>query len=122
MEPESNAARRGEPVARRVDIKLQPESHTDFAAVVQLIGEHDLATSSAIEQALGAIQGNVLLDLSECTFIDSTVISVVVVDHRTRGREGHRLELLVPAESASVSRTLQIAGVDQLLTVQTSRS
>jgi hypothetical protein len=35
MEQESNAAPHGEPVALRVDIRLQPESHTDFAALVQ---------------------------------------------------------------------------------------
>jgi len=41
-----------------------------------------------------------------------------VADARRRAREGHRLELLVPAENAMVGRTLQVSGLDVFLPVR----
>jgi anti-anti-sigma factor len=63
----------------------------------------------------------VLVDLSECDFIDSTVISVLIRDYRERAREGHDLELLVPLENTTIARTLEIAGMRDLFVIHSSR-
>jgi anti-anti-sigma factor len=88
-----------------------------FAAVVKLCGEHDIATSEHLREALAPILGNVLVDLSDCAFVDSSVITALVLDSRERARERQRLELLVPAANTTVTRTLELSGVTEVLTV-----
>jgi anti-anti-sigma factor len=92
----------------------------EYAVVLKLRGEHDLATAVEIQDALDSIWGNLLVDLSECDFIDSTVISVLIRDSRIRAREGHDLELLAPLENPTITRTLEIAGLHDALVIHTS--
>ena len=105
-----------------IQIEFHPEGLPAFAALVRLSGEHDLATGAELRSALRLIDGNVLVDLSECSFIDSTTIGVVVADHQARSREGQRLELLVPPENTLVKRTLEVSGVAKLVPLRTSLS
>ncbi len=88
-----------------------------FAAVVVLQGEHDLDTCAALEEALEPIFGNVLLDLSDCRFIDSSVIGVIVSEALALHREGHRLELIVPPANRQVTRVVDLLGLRELLVV-----
>lgn len=98
-----------------IDVELRPVPA--FAAVVKLRGEHDIATSERLRDVLAPIAGTVLVDLSECAFVDSSVITALVLDSRERAREQERLELLVPAANATVARTLELCGVTEILTV-----
>jgi anti-anti-sigma factor len=107
-----------EPVTARVEVEFRPARAPTFAAAVKLLGEHDMATIGAIKDALAPINGNVLVDLSDCSFIDSSAINVFVSDSQSRTREGHRLELFVPNENATVARTLQVSGLDAFLHVR----
>ncbi len=103
------------PPSIEIDFAGPPQGR--YAATVRLCGEHDIATSADLQTALCPIFGSVLIDLSACDFIDSTIISTLIVDFRRRQREGHRLDLLVPREKAAIGRTLAVSGVDALLTV-----
>jgi anti-anti-sigma factor len=103
-----------------VDVVLRPPALPSFAAVVALRGEHDLATSADVRAALGPIYGNVLVDLSDCSFIDSKVIGALIGKHRELEREGHRLELLVPPANLVVTRSLSLVGMTSLLVVRDS--
>jgi len=107
-----------EPVPARVEVEFRPARAPAFAAAVKLLGEHDMATIGTIKEGLAPINGNVLVDLSDCSFIDSSAINVFVSDARSRTREGHRLELFVPDENAAVARTLQVCGLDSFLHVR----
>jgi anti-anti-sigma factor len=100
-----------------IEIRLGDPSAPGFAAVVKLCGEHDIATSTELRHALSPIFGNVLVDLSECKFIDSTAMSVLIVDLHLRQREGHTLELLAPPENKTIARTLQVSGLNSLFNV-----
>jgi anti-anti-sigma factor len=104
-----------------IDVELRSDSSSSYAAVVSLRGEHDLASQDAIAGALDPIYGNVLVDLSECAFIDSTVIGVLLSRADHLRREGHRLELVAPPENATVFRVLEIVGVGGLLTIHDRR-
>jgi anti-anti-sigma factor len=106
------------PMGPSVEVELRPARAPAFVAAVRLRGEHDMATVPRILEALEPIDGSVLVDLSECSFIDSSAINAFVADARRRAREGHRLELLVPAENAMVGRTLQVSGLDVFLPVR----
>jgi anti-anti-sigma factor len=92
-----------------------------YVAIVDVCGEHDLATSSDIAEALRTLFGSVLVDFSQCSFIDSTVLSVLIEDLRARSREGQRLDLVVPASNASITRTLEVSGVRAMLSVYEAR-
>jgi anti-anti-sigma factor len=101
-----------------VEVVLNPADAPTFAAAVRLCGEHDLATGPDIREALTPIHGDVLVDLSACEFIDSTVIGVLLADAYARKEQGHRLELLVPADNHTIHRTLHVSGVAKLLDIR----
>ena len=105
---------------RPIELRMDAAGTHEYAVVLKLRGEHDLATAVEIQDALDSIWGNLLVDLSECDFIDSTVISVLIRDSRTRAREGHDLALLAPLENATITRTLEIAGLHDALLIHTS--
>lgn len=92
-------------------------------AVVSLTGEHDLSTHEAIETGVrrAADYPVVLVDLSQCSFIDSTVIAVIVSAHRTRVTRSARLELILPPEARHVDRIARMSGLSAIMPVHTSR-
>jgi anti-anti-sigma factor len=104
----------------RVDVELWPPRAPCFAAIVRLVGEHDMATSEAVLAAFGPIAGDLLVDLSACTFLDSTVIRVVLAAFQEQQRLGRRLELVVPPANATMTRTVEISGIRDVLTVHES--
>jgi anti-anti-sigma factor len=91
-----------------------------YAAVVSLHGEHDLATRDQLIDALAGIFGNVLVDLSDCPFIDSTVIVALIAQMQELEREGHRLDLVVPPGNASIARIVDVVGMRDLVIVHES--
>jgi anti-anti-sigma factor len=97
----------------------EPVAGGDWAAVVALLGEHDLATRDAVAETLEPIFGNVLIDLSECTFVDSAIIAVLITAYQSLAREGHRVELRLPA-GGYVRRTLSVSGVDAIIPLHQS--
>jgi anti-anti-sigma factor len=101
-----------------VGVELRPTSEPEFAAVVRLCGEHDLATSDEVRDAIEPISGNVLVDLSECAFIHSTVLSVLLAASKKAKREGHRIELLVTGANTGIARVLQVSGIETLIGVR----
>jgi anti-anti-sigma factor len=65
--------------------------------VVAAVGEIDMSNCDKLDQALGSLDGHtrVVVDLSLCTFFDSSCLGVLV-RHATRLRdEGKQLTLLV---------------------------
>jgi anti-anti-sigma regulatory factor len=83
--------------------------------------EHDLATTDELHTALSAIHGDVPVELSACTFIDSSVIGVLLASAAAQKNDRHRLELLVPDEGTGVRRTLEVSGETKLLTTHAAR-
>ena len=104
-----------------VDIEVAAASTPGYAATVILRNEHDLATSQGIEAMLAPLLGNVLVDLSECDFMDSAVITVLLLKARELEREGFRLELVVPPENVQVARIAEIVGLRAFTTVHDRR-
>jgi anti-anti-sigma factor len=121
MEPESTSPRRGELSDAIVDVELVPESVRGFAAVVSLRGEHDLASAAEVTRAIGAIAGNVLVDLTACSFIDSTIIEALIGNAKDLEREGHFLEIVAPPENSVILRTLEIVGMRDVMVIHPAR-
>jgi anti-anti-sigma factor len=97
---------------------------TQGVHVISLRGELDLATAPELrrilEDELGGLEP-VLLNLSDCEFIDSTGIAVIVRAWQHRlgsdgaSEMGGLLGLCAPAKQ--VSRLLEVTGVDTSITV-----
>jgi anti-anti-sigma factor len=103
-----------------VEVLPRPANAPGYAAIVRVGGEHDIASIPRIRETLESIHGNVLVDLSDCTFLDSSVIHALVDDACERRREWESLELIVPVANASVARALRISGLSTLLVVHES--
>jgi anti-anti-sigma factor len=92
-------------------------------AIATLGGEHDLNSKAEVGDVLvrASAQPFVLVDLSECTFIDSTVLALLVITRQRLWERGGRLELVVPHETSAVQRVMQIAGLTAYLTIHETR-
>jgi anti-sigma B factor antagonist len=91
------------------------------ARVVRVRGELDLATTPTFEAAIGAPDdGRLVVDLGECTFVDSSAIRALLRAARSAGDAGGSAAV-VAVEPATL-RVLEIAGVDQALPVVSSVS
>jgi anti-anti-sigma factor len=100
-----------------IELERDPAAAPGMAAIVRLRGGHDIATSRTLREALNSVPASALLDLSECQFIDSSVIYVIFSDAHARAKDGHHLEVLVPPDNRAITRTLEIARAEDVLTV-----
>lgn len=99
--------------AQTIEIQIHPPT----TYVVRLFGEHDVASGEAVSAALLAARGYrlVLVDLAQCTFIDSTLITHLLAAAKRARQRGGTVELVVPEEANAVRRTLELANVQMVL-------
>lgn len=87
----------------------------DEVTVVQLHGELDAATSSRVTDTLArAVEGGVTavkVDLGDVSFIDSTVITDLLLASRNAGEQGVTFGIDRQTLQPAVSRTLEVAGI-----------
>jgi anti-sigma B factor antagonist len=85
--------------------------------VLELLGDHDLATaddlSAAIDQALASRPG-LIVDLTETTFIDSTVVHLLINAHQVLEARGHQLTVQI-TEASTALRVLELTQLDNAL-------
>jgi len=100
------------------------EIHSPTVCIVTLRGEHDVASSEAITLALTLARSytSVLVDLGDCAFLDSSVISVLLLAAKRAREHGGGLELVVPVEATAVRRTLEISNVQGSLPFHATRA
>ena len=97
---------------------LQAEvDHHEQASVVRLIGELDAEDAPAVrtllaEQVLRGT-GNLVVDLSGLTFLDSAGLAALVAAHK--GTRSAGTSLLLAAPRPAIVRILSITGLDSLL-------
>jgi anti-anti-sigma factor len=109
----------GQPSKPEVDLEILPA----WGAVVALRGEHDLSTDAELGRAFArALQhARVLVDLSECEFIDSTIIKTLIAAHTQQLGSGGRLELVIPPEARQVERLAHLVRLDHFMPIHKSR-
>jgi anti-anti-sigma factor len=80
-------------------------------------GEHDLDSQPAVMLALAVARdhGNVLVDLSGCTFIDSSIINAILLASNRLRRRAGVLELVIGPSAHGVRRVLEITRVEAML-------
>jgi anti-sigma B factor antagonist len=100
------------------------EIHSPRACIVTLRGEHDASSSEAVTLALMLARGyaGVLVDLSGCAFLDSSVISALLLAGQRARTRGGAVEIVVPIGATTVRRTLEIANVQMVLPFHATRA
>jgi anti-sigma B factor antagonist len=101
-------------------------SEVDGVRVVAVRGELDLSTAPELEgpldKALAGHEASVLIDLTECEFIDSTGIAMIVRAWQQLGGDEERGGRLVISNSNDqVQRVLEISGLNLSIPIHASR-
>ena len=102
--------------ALSVDIKSE---HDGDAMIYRLRGSLDLATAPSLRAALieAANEGkhDIIVDLSQLEFLDSTGLGAIIGAHRRALENGGRVRLIV--NEGPISRLLTITGLMRTLAV-----
>ena len=101
---------------REIQFQASSERVAEDTRVVTVRGELDLYTAPEFERALGlngAANGRVVVDLTDCTFIDSTGLGILIAADRHSGGNG----LLIVARGHEVLRAFEVSGLDGPLTL-----
>ena len=102
-----------------IRFRASSERLADETQVVSVAGELDVHTAPEFEDALalnGSEPGRVVVDLSECTFIDSTGLAILIKADRHIGRNA----LLIVAAGPEVLRAFEVSGLDRRLALHPS--
>ena len=88
-------------------------------------GELDLSTApdleGPLEEALESGEGSVLIDLSQCEFIDSTGIALIVRAWQRLDSGGNGRGLVICSHNEQVRRVLEITGLELSIPVHSTR-
>jgi len=104
------------PVGDPVDFAVDVDQRAD-CVVVSVAGEIDMATADTFGNAVESIASStphVVLDLSECTFVDSSGMRVVAATIKQAER------VSIVASEPAVLRALEITAVDTMVSVHPS--
>lgn len=100
------------------------ETRGSGAHVVVVAGEVDVSTApelrSVLAEAIERREPRIVVDLTETTFLDSSGLGVVLA--AARGVRAHDGALAVVNVDATIARTFEITGLDQILAIRATRS
>jgi anti-sigma B factor antagonist len=95
-------------------------SHQKGQAHVVLAGELDGATAPFLVRTLvdvnATLEGDLVLDIRQLSFIDSTGLSVFVSQHKQLAAKDQKLVIYAP--SAMARRLFEITGLEQVFTIE----
>jgi anti-sigma B factor antagonist len=106
------------PTKGRDPLKIEVESSAQ-RALVTLSGELDASTASSLYDKLSDLEvqdtHNVVLDLAQVTFMDSTGLAVIVTEHKRLQHSAGTLTIFAPP--SSVRRLFEITGLTTVLDI-----
>ena len=105
------------------DFALTEDRPASGAHVIAVAGEVDIFTAPELKRAIaGAIDGGareLVVDLTETRFLDSTALGVLIgAVKRLRPVEGR---LVIVNTEQSTAKTFEITGLDQIFTIVETR-
>jgi anti-anti-sigma factor len=93
-----------------VDFELRTRDLGGGVAVIEVSGELDLAVADRLRERIDLTAAEIVaIDLSDCRFIDSTGLAVIVRAQQDFGAAGRRLSAVSP--SRQVMRLLEVTGL-----------
>jgi len=102
-----------------VQMGLSVDQPVDGPAIVKLSGEMDVGNAGAVSECLVNLVdagADVVIDLSDLQFIDSTGLGVLVTAGGRARERGHRIRLRAPGQN--VASTLSVTGLDRVFTIE----
>jgi anti-sigma B factor antagonist len=106
-------------VATSGDFDVRSEKVPGGAEAVFVTGDLDLATAPRLDEALADVSaGVIVVDLSDCTFLDSAGIRALVRAAGSFEEAGRELRLVT--SDVGIGRLLEITGVDTLVRIHSS--
>lgn len=96
------------------------ERRSGNASIVTMSGEHDLGSATEVREALAtaSTSRNLIVDLGACTFMDSTIINLLLqTSHRLHTRSGLLTLVIPPGSAPSISRVFEMLGVQRVLPI-----
>jgi stage II sporulation protein AA (anti-sigma F factor antagonist) len=102
-----------------VPVDVSVDQPDDGPAVVKLRGEMDVANAGAVSACLNGLLdagADVVIDLSDLQFIDSTGLGVLVKAGGRAREDGLRIRLRAPGKN--VASTLSVTGLDRVFTIE----
>ena len=107
-----------------MNFAIATEEPTAGLAVIALTGEVDLYTAPELKQELVRViengAGNVVIDMTDTTFIDSTTLGVLVSGLKRLNPSGGKLTLVVT--DRNIRKIFEITGLDRVFTIHEKRS
>lgn len=107
-----------------MEFEVRDQVEENGVRVIAVRGELDLGTVDELRRLLPerfSVTAPAVIDLSECTFIDSTGLASVFRAYRRAEADGHPGLMLVAAPGSQVRRVLGLTGLDSHLPVVDSR-
>jgi anti-anti-sigma factor len=105
--------------------RVEIETPSTACAIVALVGEHDLAEYAPLRDALdlaAARRRNLLIDLTACKFIDSTVVSLLLHARDEVSSDGGTFGVVLPAPGSAVHRLAGVMRFETLFPVHETLS
>jgi anti-sigma B factor antagonist len=106
-----------------LNFKISDEEIDDQTHVISLGGEIDLYTAPEFKERMVELieagKKNIVVDLSEATFIDSTTLGVLVGGVKRLRPSGGGLALVCTDQN--ISKIFEITGLDRVFSIQDSR-
>jgi anti-sigma B factor antagonist len=107
-----------------IDFRVESELVADETRVVSVAGELDMYTATSFErpilEALESGAARVVVDLSECKFLDSTALGILISARRQLGEQDDRLVLVVA--DPNIFRIFEITGLESTFTIVPTRA
>ena len=105
--------------------RIGSDELADGTRVISVNGELDLSTTPALEDALARVAGpaggglKVVVDLSGCTFIDSTGLGALIAAAKRIGELEASLSLVIADQN--VLKVFEVTGLDQIFSIHRTR-
>jgi anti-anti-sigma factor len=94
----------------------------DGICVVKVVGEVDMSHENELRKELRRAAESdsrgILVDLTECEFIDSTGVRALLLSREALGTEGESVGVAVAASSEQILRILTVMGIDKVIPVR----
>ena len=107
-----------------IDLRTKSELFDDGTYVVSVTGELDLYSAPQLETELAGLHDKnvrtVVVDLTECEFIDSTALALLVKANKRLGAAQARFSIVTA--DRNIRKIFEITGLDRVLTIHQTRA
>jgi len=79
---------------------------------------HEEELRAELHSAVEADAKGIVVDLTECEFIDSSAIRALLLSREEKGSDGGNESFAVAASSEQILRILSVMGLDQVLPIE----